>query len=85
MSKKRTLKLTKIPITAMMQILADLFEDGVDLFPNSNNTIRKEALSALVTLGINKNAAEKSIDKILKIEGSELSLENLIKQVLKNV
>ena len=61
------------------------FEDGVDLFPNSNNTIRKEALSALVTLGINKNAAEKSIDKILKIEGSELSLENLIKQVLKNV
>jgi len=30
MSKKRTLKLTKIPITAMMQILADLFEDGVD-------------------------------------------------------
>jgi hypothetical protein len=30
MSKKRTLKLNKIPITAMMQILAELFEEGVD-------------------------------------------------------
>jgi len=48
------------------------------------NTVRKEALSALVTLGIPKPAAEKSIDTVLKKSGSTISLEELIKQALKN-
>lgn len=61
------------------------YEDGAELFPESNNTVKKEALSALITLGINKAAAEKSIDRIIKAEGRDISLENLIKQVLKNV
>lgn len=59
--------------------------DDADLFPQSHNTLRNEALSALVTLGINKNAADKSVDKILRSEGNNISLEDLIKQVLKNV
>lgn len=49
----------------------------------SNNSIRNEALSALITLGIPKNVAEKSIDTILKTEGTTLSLEQLIKKALK--
>jgi Holliday junction DNA helicase RuvA len=49
----------------------------------SSNTIRNEALSALVTLGIPKNVAEKSIDTIIKQEGSQLSIEQLIKKALK--
>jgi Holliday junction DNA helicase RuvA len=49
----------------------------------TNNTIRNEALSALVTLGIPKNVAEKSIDTIIKQEGSQLSIEQLIKKALK--
>lgn len=60
-------------------------EDGMELFQESHNTLKKEALSALITLGINKSSAEKSIDKILRAEGNEITLENLIKQVLKNV
>jgi holliday junction DNA helicase RuvA len=48
------------------------------------NTVRSEALSALTTLGIAKPAAEKSIDAVLKKSGNTLSLEELIKQALKN-
>jgi holliday junction DNA helicase RuvA len=50
---------------------------------NPYNTLRNEALSALVTLGISKNIAEKSIDSILKKEGNNISLEQLIKLALK--
>jgi len=49
----------------------------------SYNTVRLEALSALTTLGINKNVAEKTIDKILKNSGNEVTLEELIKLALK--
>ena len=51
-------------------------------FPGSN-TVRNEALSALITLGINKNVAERSVDVILKKHGSDMNLEELIKLVLK--
>ncbi len=49
-----------------------------------HNTVKQEALSALVTLGITKALAEKSVDAILKKSGSAISLEELIKQALKN-
>lgn len=49
-----------------------------------HNTMKQEALTALVTLGISKAQAEKSIDSILKRSGNTLSLEELIKQALKN-
>lgn len=47
------------------------------------NTLRQEALTALVTLGIAKPAAERSVDTVLKREGNAISLEQLIKQALK--
>lgn len=49
-----------------------------------HNTVRREALTALVTLGIAKPAAERSIDTILKRMGTSISLEELVKQALKN-
>jgi Holliday junction DNA helicase RuvA len=49
----------------------------------SNNTLRSEALSALTTLGIPRNIAEKSIESVLKREGAGVSLEQLIKMALK--
>jgi Holliday junction DNA helicase RuvA len=49
-----------------------------------HNTLRNEALSALITLGINKSAAEKSVDSVLKKSGNTLTLEDLVKQALKN-
>ena len=57
------------------------FEAGIA--PSMNNTLRSEALSALITLGINKNAAEKGIDAMLRKYGSDITLEDLIKFVLK--
>lgn len=50
----------------------------------THNTIKNEALSALVTLGFTKVAAEKSIDNILKKDGNEITLEQLIKLALKS-
>jgi len=47
------------------------------------NTLKEEALSALLTLGIQKSAAEKSIDMILRQTNRQMSLEELIKTALK--
>jgi len=49
-----------------------------------SNTLRNEALTALMTLGIVRAAAEKSIDTVLKKSGNTISLEDLVKQALKN-
>jgi Holliday junction DNA helicase RuvA len=49
-----------------------------------SNTMRSEALSALVTLGYAKNSAEKVIDKLLEKNGENISLEQLIKLALKS-
>ena len=49
-----------------------------------HNTLRNEALSALLTLGLPKAAAEKSVDTVLKKSGNTITLEDLVKQALKN-
>jgi Holliday junction DNA helicase RuvA len=48
-----------------------------------HNTNREEALSGLIMLGFNKNAAEKAIDKIIKSETIVPAVEELIKKALK--
>ena len=52
-------------------------------FAPLHNTKREEALSALVMLGFNKSAAEKTLDKILRTEETNSSVEQLIKSALK--
>lgn len=54
-----------------------------EFLESSYNTKKDEALSGLIMLGFNKAAAEKTIDKIIKNEGSGLSIEELIKHALK--
>ena len=49
-----------------------------------HNTLRREALSALLTLGLPKTTAEKSVDTVLKKSGNTVTLEDLVKQALKN-
>lgn len=46
---------------------------------------KQEALSALVMLGFNKQAAEKIVDKIILQQGSSISVEDLIKQALQQL
>ena len=63
----------------------DTWEESVPAFSiSSHNTIRNEALSALLTLGLPKAAAEKSVDTVLKKSGNTITLEDLVKQALKN-
>ena len=49
----------------------------------SNNNNTNAALSALVSLGFPKNSAEAVLEKIIKSEGLDLSIEDLIKKALK--
>ena len=52
------------------------------LAPTLNNTMKEEALFALLALGFNKQAAEKVLMKLLS-GSSNWSVENLIKEALK--
>jgi Holliday junction DNA helicase RuvA len=54
-----------------------------ELFSNSHNTVRMEALTALTLLGFPKNISEKALDKVLKTNEQGLTVEALIKLTLK--
>lgn len=62
-----------------------LIEQGenIEMFSDSNASMRSEALTALTTLGISKSVAEKSIDSILKRSDDTITLEELIKLSLR--
>lgn len=51
----------------------------------AHNTIKSEALAALSSLGLEKTKTEKLLDKLLTQGTNSLSLEELIKQVLKQI
>lgn len=50
-----------------------------------NNTVKEEALSALMMLGFAKAASEKAIDNAVKVGGQDLTVEQMIKFALKNL
>ena len=49
----------------------------------SYNNSRSEALSALMSLGFAKNSADSALEKIVRTEGTHLTIEELIKKALK--
>lgn len=73
------------------RIIVDL-RDKVQKFKNSeenisaavNNKVKEEALSALEVLGIAKKMSEKIADRVLK-QNPALTVEDLVKQILKNI
>ena len=61
-----------------------LSKDGLPGISSSQgNSLREEALSALVMLGFNKAVAEKSLTKVMKDNKEIDSVEALVKSVLK--
>ncbi|MEI6122311.1 MAG: Holliday junction branch migration protein RuvA [Bacteroidota bacterium] len=54
-----------------------------DILTSVHNTNKEEALTGLVMLGFNKNIAEKTLDKIIKSDSENSSVEGLIKKALK--
>ena len=73
------------------RVIVDL-RDKVQKFKDSdenistfaNNKIKEESLSALEVLGIPKKMSEKIADRILK-QNPDLTVEELVKQILKNI
>ena len=57
-------------------------EENISTF--ANNKIKEESLSALEVLGIPKRMREKLADKIMK-QDPNISVEELVKQILKNI
>ena len=55
-----------------------------ELFTSSNNTVRDEALSALIMLGFQKKAVDNIVSKEIQ-KKSEISVEELIKNALKQL
>ncbi|MCR9288675.1 MAG: Holliday junction branch migration protein RuvA [Bacteroidetes bacterium] len=53
--------------------------------PIANNTIRQEALSALLSLQVNKIQAQKVLNKILKEQPSVNSVEEMVRLALKEL
>jgi len=65
--------------------LKDKISKGIkteELFSSESNTIKEEALSALVALGFGKKQAEKVIGNLLS-QKSGLNVEDIVKQALK--
>jgi len=58
--------------------------DMGEVSQQSNNTNKEEALSALEVLGFTRKQSEKVVDKVLS-QDTSLSVENIIKQALKNL
>lgn len=54
------------------------------LVPAANNMVKDEALSALLALGFNKQAADKVLTKIMG-SGRDTTVESLIKEALKHL
>ena len=57
-------------------------EENISTF--ANNKIKEESLSALEVLGIPKKMSEKIADRVLK-QNPDLTVEELVKQILKNI
>jgi Holliday junction DNA helicase RuvA len=56
--------------------------DSGQVSGSRDTNLRTEALSALVMLGINRSAAQKSIESVLRNSENNITLEQLIKQAL---
>lgn len=86
-----TLKNIKgIGLKTAQRIIVDLKDKLGSILPGDENFLVKdnrtkdEALNALVTLGFSKSAVEKVLEKILSA-GAQHSVEDLVKQALKNL
>jgi len=55
-----------------------------NIYPMKNNSLRHDALNALMALGINRQAASQALEKTMA-EESNLSVEELIKKTLRTL
>ena len=56
--------------------------ESSDLLFTQDNTIKEEALSALLALGFTKKAAEKKMEQVFKNHSGEITVEDLVRKSL---
>lgn len=78
-------KTAKRIILDLKDKIAKKQDDVASLVVTVNNTIREEALSALLALGFPKAGVQKSISQVLRSDASVSTVEDLIKKVLKQM
>ena len=84
-------KIKGIGSKSAQRIIVDLkdkvnkFEFSLQFSGNQDNTIKNEALSALIVLGVDKKKAEEIITKIIENAENSLTVEELIKKTLKSL
>ena len=84
-------KIKGIGSKSAQRIIVDLkdkvnkFNFSLQISGNQDNTIKNEALSALMVLGVEKNKAEEIISKIIENDENSLTVEELIKKTLKSL
>lgn len=71
----------------ILELQDKLKKEGYDSLISmpQHNTVKDEALSALVMLGFAKNAAEKALDHAINAQNESLTVEALIKIALKSL
>ncbi len=67
------------------KLLKDSGGEAPAILPQADNTVREEALSALVALQFNRIQAQKALNKILKTQPGIRQVETLIKLALKEL
>ena len=84
-------KIKGIGAKSAQRIIVDLkdkvnkFDFSVQISGNQDNTIKNEALSALLVLGVDKKKAEDTISRIIENAENSLTVEELIKKTLKSL
>ena len=73
MSKKRNLKLNKIPITALMQILLELFEDGVDFIDIEGEETEEQKESDIISVTVRPEYYSENREVELELKQEEIS------------
>ena len=66
------------------KVMKESGDTGLSFSPQ-DNTVRDEALSALVTLGYNRIQVQKVLNKIIKQDPGETSVEALVRMALKQM
>jgi Holliday junction DNA helicase RuvA len=57
----------------------------VNISPLKHNTLHADALNALMALGIARNTADQAVQRVIKTDTSQNSLEDVIKKALKTL
>jgi Holliday junction DNA helicase RuvA len=75
----------KTALRVILELKSKLKKEGIMPGVGTYLKVKDEAVSALLTLGFQKNAVDQALEKILKSQGGEGTVEEIIRQALKSL